>query len=1010
MPVAPRPKPLSAPRRFAAPTRGFALLITIILMAFLVLLAVSFATLTRVEVQVATNSQQLDLARTNALTALNIAVGQLQKYAGPDKRVTARAEITSASSLRQPYLTGVWKTTNTNAVPDVWLVSGNEVTPTQVTPANAPDPTAAAASNEVFLVDTGSVGATNQRVKLTKTPLTVRASSLPGFAASDTTPITTGNYAWWIGDEGVKVSSSLPNPNKSSSPIAYDNSAGSGGLGDNWSDLYKRNRLDYTALPRPRLEKLFTAVDPDSASTLSALSKVLTPNQLSLLPAPATLAQIKTRFHDVTSLSRGVLSNVASGGLKKDLSDLTCAPDQATAQFLATRPTSTTTTTLSGGGQSKTVTQATYNLMAARGANGLTSTTAGPTTYPQYSISPILTQLMVHLNFYINSSDQKVHYSYKIGLGLGNPYAATLQLTAGQPLTLDVKGLPPFTLVTKTAAPASATLTTQIVTLPTLSAVITPTAQTWSPGQTVYYEGTTTLPVQGSSYPIVDLEIPGATAQPTASTVEVTPSRRVSSMSIEFKLNGQFLVQSIIRDEGDLYSSTYPNKVTGSRSASSTGYQLKYYLNYSTSESSHTNGEPSPPAPITPSELRTAQYRLVFPWGNWGPAPSPGCWYYPLSSPNQSIGDFTAESTPFMTFNKIIYNDLPRQEVTSLGMLTHQIQSQPWAIGNAWGGASNSIFDNYHLSTVPRYASTWTAESGLPLPNRYATLYRPFGQNSIPLADLTNGTRSARYLLTQGAFNINSTSVAAWTAVLGSKFTTTDNPTAPTSTTAAGSLANVFYRLPHGAQECYRAGMNNVTWRWDPVTAGRNLTDAEITSLATQIVAQLRTRGKPYLSLQDFINGNGCTSLIDDAIAQTTCDLTAPVFSTIASTRFSGTAVSYTAATNLNHPFNWGTGGMYKPRPIGSLLASDVIGSIAPFMTPRSDTFTIRTYGDVVSPVDATQVRARAWCEAVVQRVPDLAANPNAPIADVVAGSETTYPFGRKFKIISFRWLSSNEL
>ncbi|MFH1496886.1 MAG: hypothetical protein ABII82_03575, partial [Verrucomicrobiota bacterium] len=70
---------LTRPRR-----GGFALLITITLVAFLVLILVTLASLTRVETQVATNSQQLDKARQNALMALNIAIGQLQKHTGPD--------------------------------------------------------------------------------------------------------------------------------------------------------------------------------------------------------------------------------------------------------------------------------------------------------------------------------------------------------------------------------------------------------------------------------------------------------------------------------------------------------------------------------------------------------------------------------------------------------------------------------------------------------------------------------------------------------------------------------------------------------------------------------------------------------------------------------------------------------------------------------------------------------------------------------------------------------------
>ncbi|HEY9249944.1 MAG TPA: hypothetical protein VIO38_12470, partial [Rariglobus sp.] len=88
--------------------RGFALLITITLLAFLVLLLVSLASLTRVETQVAANNQQLAQARQNALMALNIAVGQLQKYAGPDQRTTARADLENGAGKSNGQWIGVY--------------------------------------------------------------------------------------------------------------------------------------------------------------------------------------------------------------------------------------------------------------------------------------------------------------------------------------------------------------------------------------------------------------------------------------------------------------------------------------------------------------------------------------------------------------------------------------------------------------------------------------------------------------------------------------------------------------------------------------------------------------------------------------------------------------------------------------------------------------------------------------------------------------------------------------
>ena len=82
---------------------GFALLITVVLTAFLVLILVSMASLVRVETQVASNTQRLQVARQNALFGLQVALGQLQKYAGPDQRVTARADLTATAT--NPYYT-----------------------------------------------------------------------------------------------------------------------------------------------------------------------------------------------------------------------------------------------------------------------------------------------------------------------------------------------------------------------------------------------------------------------------------------------------------------------------------------------------------------------------------------------------------------------------------------------------------------------------------------------------------------------------------------------------------------------------------------------------------------------------------------------------------------------------------------------------------------------------------------------------------------------------------------
>jgi hypothetical protein len=81
---------------------------------------------------------------------------------------------------------------------------------------------------------------------------------------------------------------------------------------------------------------------------------------------------------------------------------------------------------------------------------------------------------------------------------------------------------------------------------------------------------------------------------------------------------------------------------------------------------------------------------------------------------------------------------------------------------------------------------------------------------------------------------------------------------------------------------------------------------------------------------------------------------------------------------------------------------------LAPFASARSDTFLIRSYGEARSGTET----ARAWCEAVVQRTPDFVdpATPRAAAAADLPADSASARFGRRFKILSFRWLAPSEV
>ncbi len=85
--------PAVASARPAKRQRGFAVLITISLLAFLIMLMLTLTALLKVESTVSANSQLSTQAQQNALCALNIALSQLQKFAGPDQRATGTADL-----------------------------------------------------------------------------------------------------------------------------------------------------------------------------------------------------------------------------------------------------------------------------------------------------------------------------------------------------------------------------------------------------------------------------------------------------------------------------------------------------------------------------------------------------------------------------------------------------------------------------------------------------------------------------------------------------------------------------------------------------------------------------------------------------------------------------------------------------------------------------------------------------------------------------------------------------
>lgn len=243
--------------------------------------------------------------------------------------------------------------------------------------------------------------------------------------------------------------------------------------------------------------------------------------------------------------------------------------------------------------------------------------------------------------------------------------------------------------------------------------------------------------------------------------------------------------------------------------------------------------------------------------------------------------------------------------------------------------------------------------------------------------------RIAANLLLDGAFNVNSTSEEAWVAVLAglrdAEFEVEHGARPP-----SGSTPFPRFRNPRGSSND----------GWDGY---RTVTDADLKKLAREIVTEVRSRG-PFLSLGEFVNRQpvaGETGLCGPL--QAAIDRSGVNSSSLYQAFKTG---NYPVGANISPP-NTGVG---TP---GYLTQADVLNSVGPRLTVRSDTFVIRGYGE--SKDSDGKVQARAWCEAVVQRMPewiDSRQDPEAEYSDLTPVNNT---FGRRFEIISFREISPAE-
>jgi len=271
-------------------------------------------------------------------------------------------------------------------------------------------------------------------------------------------------------------------------------------------------------------------------------------------------------------------------------------------------------------------------------------------------------------------------------------------------------------------------------------------------------------------------------------------------------------------------------------------------------------------------------------------------------------------------------------------------------------------------------------------------------------------TRAAAHQLMKGGFNVNSTSKAAWKAMLASvhapdaKIFQVDEATAGAKIADSKAGSNKSARFSRFSLPNNNAPENSSDKQL--VFQGpRDISESELDTLAEKIVEQVRERG-PFLSMGEFVNRQlGTSDLAQKGALQAAIDATS-INSGSSVLSASGYDLPAPSAKYLNRK---AMEGRSDQGAAGYLSQSDLLAALGNTATARSDTFTVRAYGDARDSSDT--VVAKAWCEAVVQRVPDyVSAEDGAHVQPADLKSDANKIFGRRFVISSFRWMSPSEL
>jgi len=433
--------------------------------------------------------------------------------------------------------------------------------------------------------------------------------------------------------------------------------------------------------------------------------------------------------------------------------------------------------------------------------------------------------------------------------------------------------------------------------------------------------------------------------------------------------------------------------------------------------------------------------------GFWGPdnrSAGTGDWntHIPLfdlpTSPITSLGQFqhmqlswmadepayvlgTSRVSPFVGFSKISQQQLNRNNMLRNWGDQRTPLRDDWTmtrVDMAWM-VNDALWDGFYFSGIApgngfsTSGARWADHlaNGTPLPNapyrarsvedgEAASAWFGISGNALP----ESPAEISGHLMVDGMFNINSTSVDAWRALFASARKVAVELGDGSWETGTGTVVKRMSTPPDGANQ--------------PWTGFRDLTDDQIDALAEAMVIQVRERG-PFLSLSEFVNRRLAESADPVTVHphMRAGALQAAIDASGINTLFTTTLEDAGLSSTRSELNTWvrdriDGDSLVEEGVNGDVTQADLLTAIGPLLSARSDTFTIRAYGEMG---DGT---AKAWCEAVVQRVPEYVqssrrkhepADWSPHETPTGTGYDVVNP-QRRFKVISFRWLNPEDV